>query len=81
MAPEELLAIDGSIMPEYRQKQPSIERLKTLASTFRHTAWLNPMSASLWDHGETISRILKLIPMFELNLEGLEKAVRHLTAR
>lgn len=81
MAPEELLDIDGSIMLEYRQKQPSIERLKTLASTFRHTAWLNPMTSSLWDHGETITHIRKIIPMFELNLEGLEKAVRHLTAR
>ncbi len=81
MAPEELLAVDGSIQVEYRQKLPSIERLKMLAGTFRHAAWLNPMSASLWDHGETISRIRRIIPMFELNLEGLEKAVRHLTAR
>jgi uncharacterized protein len=81
MAPEELLAIDGSINIEYRRKQPSIERLKTLAATFPHAAWLNPMSPSLWDHGETISIIRRIIPMFELNLEGLEKAVRHLTAR
>ena len=81
MAPEELLAIDGSIMVEYRQKQPSIERLKMLAAAFRHTAWFNPMSASLWKHGETISIIRKVVPMFELNLEGLEKAVRHLTTR
>ena len=81
MAPEELLAVDGSIQVEYRQKLPSIERLKMLAGTFRHAAWLNPMSASLWDHGETISKIRRIIPMFELNLEGLEKAVRHLTAR
>jgi hypothetical protein len=39
------------------------------------------MSDSLWDHGETITRIRRIIPMFELNLEGLEKAVRHLTAK
>jgi len=81
MAPEELLAIDGSIMAEYRQKQPSIERLKTLSATFRHAAWLNPMSSTLWHHGETIGIIGKVFPMFELNLEGLEKAVRHLTSR
>lgn len=81
MAPEELLAVDGSIQVEYRQKVPSIERLRMLAATFRHAAWLNPMSSSLWDHGETITHIRKIIPMFELNLEGLEKAVRHLTAR
>ncbi len=81
MAPEELLRVDGAIQVEYRQKLPSIERLKTLAATFRHCAWLNPMSGSLWDHGETITLIRRIIPMFELNLEGLEKAVRHLTAR
>ena len=57
MAPEELLAVDGSIMLEYRQKQPSIERLKMLAATFRHSAWFNPISSSLWKHGETISII------------------------
>jgi uncharacterized protein with von Willebrand factor type A (vWA) domain len=81
MAPEELLAIDGSILLEYRQKQPSIERLKMLAATFRHAAWFNPLSSSLWKHGETIGVIRTIIPMFELNLSGLEKGVRHLTTR
>jgi hypothetical protein len=81
MAPEELLAVDGSIVLEYRQQQPSIERLKMLAATFRHAAWFNPISSSLWPHGETISIIRTIIPMFELNLAGLEKGVRHLTAR
>ena len=57
MAPEELLAINGSIAIEYRQQQPSIERLKMLAATFRHAAWFNPISSSLWHHGETISLI------------------------
>lgn len=81
MAPEELLAVDGSIQVEYRQKLPSIERLKMLAGTFRHAAWLNPMSASLWKYSETVTLIRSIIPMFELNLEGLEKAVRHLVQR
>jgi uncharacterized protein with von Willebrand factor type A (vWA) domain len=81
MAPEELLAINGSIAIEYRQKQPSIERLQLLAKTFRHAAWFNPVHVSLWDHGETISLIRRIVPMFELNLAGLEKAVAHLTAR
>ncbi len=81
MAPEELLAVNGSIAIEYRQKLPSIERLKLLAGAFRHAAWLNPVSASLWEHGETITVIRKIFPMFELNLTGLEKAVRHLVSR
>ena len=81
MAPEELLAVNGSIAIEYRQQQPSIERLKLLAKTFRHTAWLNPLSASFWDTGATISQIRQIFPMFPLNLAGLEKAVVHLTLR
>jgi uncharacterized protein with von Willebrand factor type A (vWA) domain len=80
MAPEELLAVDGSSSSN-TQQQPSIERLKMLVATFRHAAWFNPISSSLWPHGETISIIRTIIPMFELNLAGLEKGVRHLTAR
>jgi uncharacterized protein len=81
MAPEELLAVNGSIAIEFRQQQPSIERLKILAKTFRHTAWLNPLSVSLWDTGTTISLIRQIYPMYPLNLTGLEKAVAHLTVR
>lgn len=81
MAPEELMEVDGSIMLEYRQKLPSIDRLKALATAFRHAVWLNPLSPSLWERGVTISTIRQIIPMFELDLEGLEKAVRHLTRK
>ena len=81
MAPEELLEVNGSIAIEYRQKLPSIERLKALANTFRHAAWFNPVPATLWDYGETISLIRRTILMFELNLAGLEKGVNHLVAR
>jgi uncharacterized protein with von Willebrand factor type A (vWA) domain len=81
MAPEELMEINGAIPVEYRQKQPSVERLKLLAGAFRHAAWLNPIPAAYWDHGETITAIRRIIPMFELNLTGLEKAVRYLAAR
>lgn len=81
MAPEELLAVNGSIALEYRQQQPSIERLKALARGFRHSAWFNPRSASWWEHSETICIIRDIIPMFGLNLDGLEEGVRHLSAR
>jgi hypothetical protein len=81
MAPEELLAVNGSIELTYRQKKPSIERLKALAAAFRHAAWFNPISASLWDYGQTINMIRDVIPMFELNLDGLEKGVHYLRTR
>ncbi len=81
MAPEELLEIKGTIAVEYRQKLPSIERLKLLAKTYRHAAWFNPAPPAIWNHSDTINLIRRIFPMFELNLEGLEKAVRHLVAR
>jgi uncharacterized protein with von Willebrand factor type A (vWA) domain len=81
MAPEELLALRGSIAVEYRQQQPSIDRLNQLAKNFRHSAWLNPLSTSYWVTSATVSQIRQIFPMFPLNLAGLEKAVAHLVTR
>lgn len=81
MAPEELHGARGGVAVEEAQRQPSIERLRQLARAFRHAAWLNPVPGSLWDYGETITAIRQVIPMFELNLLGLERAVAHLVAR
>jgi len=41
----------------------------------RHFAWLNPMPESRW-RDTTATEICKLIPMFELNKQGLEAAIR-----
>ena len=80
MAPYELMATDGSIHIEERSGQPSIERLKFLARTFRHSVWLNPVSQHSWGYTRTIMVIRQIFPMFELSLDGLEKAVEHLMA-
>ena len=78
MAPYELMATDGSIHLEERSGMPSIECLKFLADTFPHSVWLNPVSASMWDYTRTIQVIRQIFPMFELSIDGLEKAVTHL---
>jgi uncharacterized protein with von Willebrand factor type A (vWA) domain len=52
--------------------------LTLLAKTFRHAAWLNPRSAHEWAYVRTIQTIRMIFPMFQLTLDGLEKAVRHL---
>jgi uncharacterized protein with von Willebrand factor type A (vWA) domain len=67
MAPYELMAADGSI-----------DRLNLLAKTFRHAAWLNPRFDHEWAYVRTLQTIRMIFPMFELTLDGLEKAVRHL---
>ena len=78
MAPYELMAVDGSIHIEERSTHSSVDRLHLLGKTFRHAAWLNPRFEREWPHVRTIQTIRQIFPMFELTLDGLEKAVRHL---
>ena len=81
MAPYELMAADGSIHYEERSGRPSIEQLKFLARTFRHCVWLNPIPESHWHFRTTINVVRQIVPMYELTLDGLEKAIQHLKAR
>jgi uncharacterized protein with von Willebrand factor type A (vWA) domain len=78
MAPYELMARDGSIHIHERSGRPSIEQLKFLAETFPHSVWLNPVSERMWGYTHTIMSISGIFPMFELSLDGLEKAVSKL---
>lgn len=80
MAPYELMATDGSIHIEERSGQPSLERLKFLARTFRYSVWLNPVPQRSWGYTRTIMLIRQIFPMFELSIDGLEKAVEYLMA-
>ena len=78
MAPYELVSSDGSIHIEERIRKPSIDRLKFLADTFKRSVWLNPVPERLWRHTRTIMEVGRIFPMFELSIDGLEKAVSHL---
>ncbi len=81
MAPYELMVTDGSIHIEERSGAPSIECLKFLADTFSHAVWLNPMPADMWNYTQTVKTIGRIFPMFELSIDGLDKAVHHLLAK
>lgn len=81
MAPYELLATDGSIHLEERSTRPSIDRLRFIAKTFPHCVWLNPKQEAEWQYTRTISMIREVFPMFELSIEGLEKAVTYLMSK
>ena len=78
MAPYELMATDGSIHLEERSGRPSIERLRFISKTFSHCIWLNPKPKEEWPYTYTIGVIAEIFPMFELSLDGLEKAIRYL---
>jgi uncharacterized protein len=81
MAPHELSWASGGLYVEQKESGSSKERLKFLARTFRHAVWLNPQAESTWGYTWTIGEIGKIFPMFELTLDGLEKAVQHLMKR
>jgi len=81
MAPYELMATDGSIYVEERSGRPSYERLRFIAETFSHSAWLNPKLEEEWPYTRTIDVIRGVFPMFDLTLDGLEKMVTHLMKR
>jgi uncharacterized protein with von Willebrand factor type A (vWA) domain len=75
MAPYELMATDGSIHIEERSGRPSYERLQFIAKTFPHSVWINPKLAEEWSYTRTIQPIREIFPMYELTLDGLERAV------
>ncbi|MBN1474553.1 MAG: hypothetical protein JW914_08060 [Syntrophaceae bacterium] len=81
MAPYELGDTRGAIYSGQHGSKPSIEYLAFLAKAFRHSVWLNPVPQEDWYYTWTIKSIGTIFPMFELSLDGLEKAVRHLTSR
>lgn len=81
MAPYELVGANGAISLGHKESRSSEERLQLLARTFRHAVWLNPQPESSWGYTWTIGQIRKCFPMFELTLDGLDKAVRHLMRR
>jgi len=81
MAPYELMQAGGAIYIDQQESGASMNRLKFLAKTFRHAVWLNPVDESQWRHTWTIDAIRQIFPMFELTLDGLEKAVQHLMAK
>jgi hypothetical protein len=78
MAPYEFMATDGSIHIEERSGRPSYERLQFIAKTFPHSVWINPKLAEEWPYTRTIQPIREIFPMYELTLDGLERAVTYM---
>ncbi len=81
MAPYELTATDGSIHIEERSSLPSYRRLQFIAETFPYAVWLNPKMETEWPYTHTINAIRNIFPMFELTIDGLEKAVAYMMTR
>jgi uncharacterized protein with von Willebrand factor type A (vWA) domain len=81
MAPYELMATDGSIYINERSGRPSMDQLNFVRQFFRHAVWLNPTPLRLWPMTRTIGIIAQVFPMFELTLDGLDRAVGSLMSK
>ncbi len=78
MHPAELLDTSGiGGMNRSFIKTSGVEWLRRLAQRFHSAAWLNPEPLRYWS-GTTIEVIASILPMWELSLDGIERAVRYL---
>ncbi|MGD9201257.1 MAG: hypothetical protein PVI26_06825 [Chitinispirillia bacterium] len=81
MSPFELVNTDGSLYVQERSGGSSIECLRSIVKAFPHSVWLNPVPMVKWKYTETINIIRDIFPMFELSIDGLEKAVTYLKSK
>lgn len=83
MAPSELTMVGGAVDWFQRNEEPGYVWLERLAARFAHRAWLNPVPERWWRsvHGApTLQAVRRIFPMYELSLDGLERAVGDLMA-
>jgi uncharacterized protein with von Willebrand factor type A (vWA) domain len=80
MAYSELMDRFGDLYFHGYQKHAGIDRLKQFKSHFSHVVWLNPETSVLRSY-PTVQIIAKLFPMYNLSLEGLNRAVKKLVTK
>jgi len=81
MAPYELMHVNGSIYVDDRQSLASMDRLRVLQKTFRHSVWINPQPEEEWSYTWTVNAIAEVFPMYPLTLDGLDRAVQFLVKK
>ena len=81
MSPYEILQPNGSI--EYSNPEPGATWLRRLADAYPAVAWLNPEPERSWDYRQTIGIVRQLLGdrMFPLTLDGLTRAITHLSRK
>lgn len=84
MAPSELHSRYGNSYYSLRNEEPGINWLMRIKRKFKKQIWLNPIRESEWEwvYGhKTLQDIKKIFPMFELTLDGLDRAIKKLLTR
>jgi len=75
MHPQELMGAFGNIDPRRETETPGIAWLQRIAAHFDRCVWLNPDPEKSWPHTRTTAVVASVFPMFQLSVDGLEKAV------
>jgi hypothetical protein len=85
MAPYELFQMTGSMREFYfsfvkdnkKSTLTGMDRVELLKKMYEKVVWLNPEPRRMWQ-APTINAVSKVIPMFELSVDGITKAIKHL---
>jgi uncharacterized protein with von Willebrand factor type A (vWA) domain len=80
MAPEELTEPGGAIYYYHHNSTPGIEWLRRIQAHFKSCIWLNPIPSRNWNR-PSIELVHKVFPMFELTLDGLDRATKYLVRK
>ena len=81
MSPYEIMQPGGSI--EYNNPEPGATWLRRLGDAYPSLAWLNPEPERSWDYRQSIGLVRKILGerMFPLSLDGLTRAITHLSRK
>lgn len=73
--------IGDADMAPYELGRASIETWQVLSKKYKRMAWLNPMRESYWHTSSTVPVLKRIIPMYPLTPEGIEKAVAEMNRK
>ena len=81
MSPYEIIQPGGSV--EYMNPEPGALWMRRVLATWQSACWLNPEPEQLWNYRQSISLIREIMGerMFPLTLDGLTRAMTHLTKK
>jgi uncharacterized protein len=77
MSPHELVSDGRYFSFDRGEPLTGIDQLRKLVSKAKSGAWLNPEPPRIWQ-APSVTMIRRVMPMFELTLQGLDDAIDHL---
>ena len=73
--------IGDAAMAPYEMNGLSIQSLQAITQKFKKTVWLNPEPLKYWDFTYTNQVVQRIMRMFPLTPNGIERAVRYMNSR